>query len=346
MDKNRIRLAIATLALTLTGIGAQAQLRDSTVSIVAYWTPGDKYSYLCKTDKYKVSADGDTTYTNQKSEVRTIEVLSQTKDSYTLQISFSDFWSSDPSETEMIQAIHRQCGPMNVLLRTSEMGAPEEVINLQELVKYNAAGVKPMMEIMKKDGSIKGSMEKKMIKYLTAQCCNPQTILTTFNDELGKFFFAHGAQIDTAETYTFEDKCAPLLAGQDSLDAMTTLWVDTSMTDEYSAVIRTFTEISSEALKDLVASVTSQFAGAAANINANKVNAFKDSLSTALRPITMTCEQYTTEEIHLDSGWPLRYYYDKVVTTTAPGEDGNEDKTSQNCESRSIEIILPDENEE
>ena len=55
---------IATIALTLAGTGAEAQLRDSTVNIVAYWTPGDKYSYECRTDKYKVNADGDTTWTS------------------------------------------------------------------------------------------------------------------------------------------------------------------------------------------------------------------------------------------------------------------------------------------
>ena len=343
MNKKNIGTTIVTLALTLTSISVQAQLRDSTVNIVAYWTPGDQYSYLCKTDKYKVGNDGDTTYTSRQSETRTIEVLSQTKDSYMLKISYSDFWSSDPSETEMMHAIIKECGPMNVMLRTSELGVPEEITNLPELVKYNEAGLKPMMDIMKKDGDIKGSLQKKMLKFLKAKYCNPQTTLATINDDIGKFFFAHGIQLDTAETYTFEDKCAPLLAGQDSLNAMTSLWVDAAMTDEYSAVIRTFTEIPSEELKDLVASIASTFAGAIANVNDNKINALKDSLTTGLKPISMTCEQYTTEEIHLDSGWPLKYYYDKVVTVIVPGENGEDDKTSQTCESRSMEIIFPDE---
>ena len=343
---NLFRTAIATLALTLTGIGAQAQFRDSTVSIVAYWTPGDQYSYLCKTDKYKVSPDGDTTYTSRQSEVRTIEVLSQTKDSYTLKISYSDFWSSDPSETEMIQAIHKQCGPMNVMLRTSELGSPEEIVNLDELVRYNEAGLKPMMDIVKKSADLKGAMLKRTLKFLKDRYCNPETTLATVNDELGKFFFVHGLQLDTAETYTFEDKCAPLISGQDSLSAMTTIWVDAAMTDEYSAVIRTFTEIPSEELKDFTASLASTFAGAAANVRGNKVNALKDSLSVVMKGINMTCEQYTTEEIHLETGWPLKYYYDKVISIIAPGEDGEEDKTSLNCESRSIEIILPDDKEE
>ena len=231
---------------------------------------------------------------------------------------------------------------MNVLLRTSEMGSPEEIVNLEELVRYNEAGLKPMMEIMKKSTDLKGALMKRTMKLLKDRYCNPEITLSTVNDELGKFFFAHGTQLDTAETYTFEDKCAPLMAGQDSLNAMTTLWVDAAMTDEYSAVIRTFTEIPSEELKDFVTSVASTFAGAAAKVSGNKVNALRDSLSTALKPINMTCEQYTTEEIHLDTGWPLNYYYDKVITVIVPGEDGEDDKTSQNCESRSIEIILSD----
>ena len=340
-----IRLTIATLALTLAWTGAEAQIRDSTVNIVAYWTPGEKYSYECKTDKYKVNADGDTTWTSRQSEIRTLEVLSQTKDSYTVQISYSDFWSNDPTENEMMCAIRKQCGPMNVLLKTSEMGIPEEILNIPELVKYNEAGLKPMMSVLRKSADMKGIPEKKLIKLLRMKFCSPEVTMNLVNDELGKFLFFHGMALDTAETYTFNDKCAPLIAGQDSLNAMTQFWVDNQLTDEYSAVVRTFTEVPSEDLKKFTASAAASLAGAFAGnkVSDGQLNALKDSLSTGIGNITMTCEEYTTEEIHLDTGWPLKYYYDKVVSVTVPGTGGEEDKTTQNCESRSIEIILPED---
>jgi hypothetical protein len=50
-------------------------------------------------------------------------------------------------------------------------------------------------------------------------------------------------------------------------------------------------------------------------------------------------EQYTSEEIHLNTGWPLSFYQDKYVYI----EVG--DEIQEKIDEYYMEIILPDENE-
>lgn len=55
-----ITLAISLAAFSLFWASAFVLINpaDSTVNIVAYWTPGEKYSCGCKSDKYKVDENG------------------------------------------------------------------------------------------------------------------------------------------------------------------------------------------------------------------------------------------------------------------------------------------------
>ena len=49
----------------------------------------------------------------------------------------------------------------------------------------------------------------------------------------------------------------------------------------------------------------------------------------------LSWEQYSTEEVHLNTGWPLKLYIDKYIKVTPP-----EGETEETIESKSIEIIL------
>ena len=51
-------------------------------------------------------------------------------------------------------------------------------------------------------------------------------------------------------------------------------------------------------------------------------------------------EQYTTEEVHLATGWPLNLYINKYIKAGTSAEE-----TEETIERRSMEIILPDGNE-
>lgn len=304
---------------------ANAQLVDSLVNIVAYWTPGEKFSYLCKEDKYSVSDEGDTTYTERSSEVRTFEVLAQTKDSYTLSITYSDIWNSDPSTLEAYQAILKECGPMTVLLRTNEMGSPESILNLDELVEYNKKAIEPMLRATM--GDVKGADRKRFAKYLENKMCDPDVIINNTAETFNYLFTYHGLQLDTTQAYTYEEKWPGLLMASDSVQVETTTYVDSEFTDSVSAVIRSYSEVSEDDLKELVASSAAESGAAFAGkkLSDKKKDALKGFLSESLGELRMTMEQYTTLEVHLDSGWPLNFLYDRVVTTIAPVESEDAD---------------------
>ena len=59
---------------------------------------------------------------------------------------------------------------------------------------------------------------------------------------------------------------------------------------------------------------------------------------TADVDINISWEQYTSTEIHLNTGWPLTHYQDKYVKAGEPGKETAKEK----IESLYIEIILPE----
>lgn len=341
-----LRLTAAAV-LICSNLGAQV-LPDSTVSIVAYWTPGEKYSFECKTDQYRVNEKGDTTWTSRESEIRTIEVISQTKDSYELAITYSDYWNSDPTAAEMVNMVERKFGGMKVMLKTDEMGSPVEITNLPELVKYTERSLKPMVSSMMKNPGMDGIPEKKLLRFLRDKYCTYDAICNSIYDDLGKLFYFYGMNYKLDEEYEFEDRLASLIPGMDSLDCTSSVWIDTDLTDDYSVVIREYSEVPSEQLKDLAVHGGLNIAKLLAknDVTDDMIASVADSVSSSLKSIIMVMEDYVSEEVHLDTGWPLRYYYDRDLTLTVPGENGSEDKVTKRCKSQSVEIILEDEQEE
>ena len=71
--------ALCCLTEGLSVLRAQI-MPDSSVQICAYWTPGDKYAYEAREEKFKIDDQGDTTLVYRQSERRVFEILSQTKD--------------------------------------------------------------------------------------------------------------------------------------------------------------------------------------------------------------------------------------------------------------------------
>lgn len=92
-----IRHYISVLALIIAGAYAQAQEADSVeVGITAYWEKGDVFTYQYTNETYTVDERGDTTYVSRSGNLKTMKVVSMTDDTYTLKITSSDSWHSDP----------------------------------------------------------------------------------------------------------------------------------------------------------------------------------------------------------------------------------------------------------
>ena len=59
--------ALCCLTEGLSVLRAQI-MPDSSVQICAYWTPGDKYAYEAREEKFKIDDQGDTTLVYRQSE--------------------------------------------------------------------------------------------------------------------------------------------------------------------------------------------------------------------------------------------------------------------------------------
>ena len=240
----RILLAICGMAATSV-LHAQI-MPDSTVQICAYWTPGDKYAYNATEEKLKIDEKGDTMLVYRRSERRTFEVLAQTQERYQLRLSYSDYKSTDEQEQLIHDVIAAVTGAEIVEFTTSETGVLLGLTNLDALVEQAKAAVDPIVEATWKNMAPEERRllsKKDFRKYLAHTLGDPSVLINAANDDLGRMFFFHGARLDTTRVYEMDEMFASILGGTDSLQGKTTFWISSSLTDSYSAVCCTYTEV-------------------------------------------------------------------------------------------------------
>ena len=114
--------------------------------------------------------------------------------------------------------------------------------------------------------------------------------------------------------------------------------VDPELTDDYSAVIRQETVAEDVNLAPLVRSslgpiAENMFKGAAIS---------REELKEGLQDLQIQAafEEYTVEEIQLETGWPLAWVFDRYVTVS---EDG---KTQGKHIFKQIKLVTEEETEE
>ena len=121
---------------------------DSSVQICAYWTPGDKYAYEAREEKFKIDDQGDTTLVYRQNERRVFEILSQTKDRYKIRLTYGDYMTTDKEDQLVHDAIVSATGPCVVEFETDETGSLLGIANLETLVAQAEASVEPAVRVM------------------------------------------------------------------------------------------------------------------------------------------------------------------------------------------------------
>lgn len=336
----RILIIAATLLMSLNA--AAQMLADSTVQIVAYWQPGDKYSYNCERSEKEVNAQGDTTSRNYSTEIMEFEVVGMTDEAYQLKLTYRDAEYSD----EFTQTIHdltsKINGPMSVLFSTNRHGALMSIDNLDSLVEQYAKCVGPLSEFIAQSlpsEELEGFDLEGFSNQLLASLANPQTIQTGILDDIGRLFFFHGARLEPGQTYTMEEPLNFFIPGVEQTTAQTNLWAEKELTDSFSTVLRTYTSanIGEDTMKS---AVSTQFDAAYDNweMTDSLRQVVESATSEAMAQMQMKVkwEQYSSEEIHLETGWPLSLYQDKYVLVEAG------DSRQEKIQSYYMEIILED----
>lgn len=336
---------VLLLSLCLSCLCAAAQMMpDSTVQFVAYWNVGDKYQYNFESISKEINAQGDTSILKRTTEIVEFEVVAQTDQSYQVKMTTKESTHSDP-QSQLINKIMMECGGnIPVLFTTTALGALQSIDNIPELVEAFTKAADPLVQALIREKGleeVEGFDMQGFMQEILKQTADPAIIQNAIVESIGRLFFFHGARLDIDHTYDFEEPLNFMIPGVEQLTAKTNFWVDGELTDEYSAVCRTYTsaDISKETLMSAI--------GTYANISADHMEN-SDSLKTAINEamekavsdisLELNWEQYTSTEIHLGTGWPLRHYQDKYVR----GGDTDSEYIKEKIESMYIEIILPE----
>lgn len=335
------------LFFILTGLSAAAQMMpDSTVQFVAYWNIGDKYQYNFETIEKEVDANGDTTIVKQSYEIIEFEVVAKTDESYQIKMTTIEEEDSDP-QSKLISKIAKEYGAdIPVLFSTTNLGSLQSIDNLQELSSSFAQMIEPLAKaVLKEQGleleDLEGFDMQGFMQELLKQVADPSIIQNSIVEYIGRLFFFHGGRLEIDHTYSFEEPLNFVIPGMKQLTATTNFWADGEYTDEYSSICRTYT--SANVGKETVISAIGTYSDMASEYIEEADSSRTDikeiiAQGAADVDINISWEQYTTTEIHLNTGWPLRHYQDKYVKAGEPGKDTVKEK----IESLYIEIILPE----
>ena len=308
---------ILTLSALLCAAALGAQMMpDSTVQVIAYWEVGDKMDYTYVEKLFDIDAEGNETLARSSSQTYHFEVMESTDSTYTLQF-FADNMDFGDQTPKLTARESASVPDMIYRFRTNHLGTFREIVDIDQsreilLQRLPIAAKAAWRNLSPADR--KKIKEEDVIEMLRQQYDSNEVLVSTAAALVSPMLFYHGTRMDTTGTYHLKRDYASLLFSGGTTELENYFAVDPSLTDEYSVIIR------SEAVgdeKDLLPMIREQ---AFANLKQTQglidddYNDFLDAMDEELleNPIKASFEEYTTEEIHLDTGWPLQWIYDRI----------------------------------
>ena len=308
---------ILTLSALLCAVALGAQMMpDSTVQVIAYWEVGDKMDYTYVEKLFDLDAEGNETLARSSSQTYHFEVVESTDSTYTLQF-FADNMDFGDQTPKLTARESASVPDMIYRFRTNHLGTFREIVDIDQsreilLQRLPIAAKAAWRNLSPADR--KKIKEEDVIEMLRQQYDSNEVLVSTAAALVSPMLFYHGTRMDTTGTYHLKRDYASLLFSGGTTELENYFAVDPSLTDEYSVIIR------SEAVgdeKDLLPMIRER---AFANLKQTQglidddYNDFLDAMDEELleNPIKASFEEYTTEEIHLDTGWPLQWIYDRI----------------------------------
>ena len=309
-------------ALVVPGKASAQMMPDSTVQIIAYWEVGDQVDYTSLKREYDIDAEGNETQKSSSSETVHFEVVATTDTSYTLKVTYDDIFDIRTSEFSLTDEELASLPNPAYLIRTDEFGTFQGIENMEELT----AAFQSAAPIISKafERSI-GSDGKEVIDILVQEMTSPDVITRAVISDIAPLLYFHGARIDTTAIYTIEEPVQGLLGTSSGTCTMPgSFWVYSELTDEYSAVIRKELHADKEQMGPIMKSILQPtletIASAFADENEEDIEQAIDSYFDEMaQHATFDFEESSVTEIHLDSGWPITWLFDRYVTFSMLG---------------------------
>lgn len=328
MKPNMKKIFLSVISLAACFCASAQMMPDSTVQVVAYWAKGDKISYECKTTEYEIDEAGTKTVKSASSETRVFDVLDADENGYKLRLSYEDVFS--PSKVpyltdEQMKELNEN---MSLTFKTDEFGTDIEVIDDAEAFGSFEKMVDEICEGAWKENKAllkKATTKEQYFSSMKSMLCNKEYIHAALLADFSPMLMFHGARLDTSEVYTFPQSFLNLLNSGGSMEVETQFWVDEKLTDTTSVVLCSDAYIDSEKMApvmkaSLLNMMKSTLEGLGQEYNeAECLAAIEEQIEST--KMETTFEEYTSEQIHLGTGWPICWYSTReVVMSTIQGE--------------------------
>ena len=311
---------------------AFAQEKPDTVQIIAYWNMGDKYHYQVEESQFKVNNRTDTVDVQKSAHLLTLEVIEATDTTYRVRVFSDDFQDSDYDRSAMLDGLTDQFGNLPFEFVTDELGVFDRVIISDEDWQTVYPVLDSIVDSMTEGKELKDE-EKEKIKQMVRAMYPKERIEQIYAEEFSPLLQFHGLWMIPGEEVEYVTE-TPSVFGDDSVIKMNGhFWADEELTDDYSVVVRDESEADEEDMRKYLG----VFFGKAFDA-LTEDESTREELNSMLEKAEITVLQSVDEEIHLSSGWPIFFKYEKYVHVKGIEENQEQEQVK----TKTVSIILED----
>jgi len=173
-------------ALVVFSASAQINPPDSSVQVIGYWSKQDKQTYRISDSKFKVQGEDTTSVETIRYEVD-ITVLDSTENSYIVEWHYKNFDVAGSNNfTKSIASIFKD---IKVVIKTTEMGAFQEVVNWKEV----QGEMKKAFGVIRKQFKTSPNIET-LLANVEAQMSSKESIESAAIEDVLQFYTFHGGK--------------------------------------------------------------------------------------------------------------------------------------------------------
>ena len=292
---------------------AQLMMEDNAVQICAYWDKGDTMVYNYKQTN-TTSQDGVTVSSVNTQETHVFEVTEATEHSYVLKTSFEDVLSSVVSPDVMTEVAERVSEHFWFETLTDEFGSIQDIVNTDNAIEAARAMIpvianRVLDKYTDQELAEEGTSRDQVIQAFTNGLCTESFIDGLCVKYVVPLLVYHGALLNIGEEYTIKDDIDDIL-GSGELELNYKFWIEPEECTEDFVIIRSYVEADKEDLTPILKE----------RLIALQEDLTEDDLDEMVAQVDAKLEEYSNIVIHLGSGWPVRWWWNRE--TTLVDEDG------------------------
>lgn len=328
------RVLTILTALVWAWTASAQMMPDSTVQVCAYWEVGDKYHFQVEESKYKVDNQTDTSAVELSAHLLTLEVVDATDSTYRVRVKTDDYQHSNYARDAMTENLTRQFGNLPYEFETNEYGEFKRILLSDEELE----AVYPLLDAVADKSSESRNLDENgraAVKQLMRAMFTRERIVQLYEQEVTPLLGMFGIRVTPDEKVDYQME-VPSPFGDGSLIVWNgAFWADKELTDDYSVVMVNEAEADGESMRKYLAAFLGTMFNALGDKADENLRTETEAMVEGDTKISLT--ESTVEEIHLDTGWPLSFDYERVLRIKAG------DTEREQVQTKTITILLEDD---